>query len=196
MKTDVKKPAKRRLSRDVVANAGLELVKRDGFDHLTMKALAVQLGVTPMAIYRHVSNKSDLIDVVLDAFVRDANVCSHDSPEAEWDAWLRATYTNMYEALKNMTSLHPYLGNAPRFGPHAMDVMAQILSVLRAAGFTQQQSVNAMSILTGFMIGCAMMDSVFHQALLNANQNNKTYSSLDVGLDHIFVSLKAELSWD
>jgi len=72
MKTDVKKPAKRRLSRDVVANAGLELVKRDGFDHLTMKALAVQLGVTPMAIYRHVSNKSDLIDVVLDAFVRVA----------------------------------------------------------------------------------------------------------------------------
>ena len=193
MKIETKKTSKRRLSRDIVANAGLELVKHKSFDQLTMKALAADLDVTPMAIYRHVSNKSDLVNTVLDAFVRDVDVCNHDISETDWEEWLRATYTNMYLALKGMPSLHSYLGNAPRFGPHAMEVLSQVLGVLRTAGFDQKQAINAVSTLTGFMIGCAIMDTAFHQALLGADTSSDAHTTIDAGLDHIFSALKTQL---
>lgn len=193
MRNETKKTSKRRLSRDVVANAGLKLAQRKGFDHLTMKALAAELNVTPMAIYRHVANKSDLVNTVLDAFVRDVDVCNHDVVETDWEGWLRATYTNMYLALKSMPSLHSYLGNAPRFGPHAIEVLSQVLGVLRTAGFDQKQTVNAVSTLTGFMIGCAIMDTAFHQSLLGAEMNSSAPTTIDAGLDHIFSALEMQL---
>jgi AcrR family transcriptional regulator len=171
----------------------LELVKDKGFDSLTMKALADKLNVTPMAIYRHVSDKSDLINSVLDAFVCDVDVCNHEISNLDWKEWLRATYTNMYTSLKGMPSLHPYLGNAPRFGPNAMEVLSKILSVLRTAGFNQQQTINATSSLTGFMIGCSIMDTAFHQSLSKSQQNLYIPSTIDSGLDHIFTALSLEL---
>ena len=172
MKNSFRRITKRNLSRSIIANAGLELVKDKGFDYLTMKALADKLNVTPMAIYRHVSDKSDLINSVLDAFVCDVDVCNHEISNLDWKEWLRATYTNMYTSLKGMPSLHPYLGNAPRFGPNAMEVLSKILSVLRTAGFNQQQTINATSSLTGFMIGCSIMDTAFHQSLSKSQQNH------------------------
>lgn len=193
MNNTFRKITKRQLSRAVVANAGLELAKDKGFDYLTMKALADKLNVTPMAIYRHVSNKSDLINSVLDAFVCDVDVCNHEISNLDWKEWLRATYTNMYISLKNMPSLHPYLGNAPRFGPNAMEVLSKILSVLRTAGFNQQQTINATSSLTGFMIGCSIMDIAFHQSLSKSQQNSYITSTIDSGLDHIFTALSLEL---
>jgi len=193
MKNTYRKISKRQLSRIIVANAGLELAKDKGFGHLTMQALADKLNVTPMALYRHVSNKSDLINSVLDAFVCDVDVCNHEISNLDWKEWLRATYTNMYTALKNMPSLHPYLGNAPRFGPNAMEVLGKILNVLRKAGFNQQQTINATSSLTGFMIGCSIMDTAFYQSLSKSQQNSYIPSTIDSGLDHIFTALSLEL---
>lgn len=169
------------------------MVKREGFDHLTMKALAQELDVTPMAIYRHVANKSDLVDMVLNAFVCEVDVTNHGLAEEDWMAWLRATYTNMYRVLKDLPSLYPYLSNAQRFGPHAMEVLSRVLGVLRSAGFNQEQAVNAASTLTGFTIGCAMMDTVFHEALLGVEVRPEKISTLETGMNQIITSLSVEL---
>ena len=43
-----------------------ELVARDGFDALTMRAVAGQMGASPMALYRYFATKDELIDGMLD----------------------------------------------------------------------------------------------------------------------------------
>ena len=55
------------LSREPIVAAALELVDRDGWDALSMRRLAVELDVWPMAIYRHFSDKEDLLAAVADA---------------------------------------------------------------------------------------------------------------------------------
>jgi AcrR family transcriptional regulator len=55
-----------RLSRAAVVAAARAIVDRDGIDALTMRQVAVELGSSPMAIYRHVHDKDQLLVLLLD----------------------------------------------------------------------------------------------------------------------------------
>lgn len=52
------------MDRDGIAAAALGLADRDGLDAVTMAAVAAAVGVTPMALYRHVRDKEALLDAV------------------------------------------------------------------------------------------------------------------------------------
>ena len=68
------------LSREVVVDAALRLVDTQGFDAMTMRAVAGELGVVPMALYRHVTDKRDLVDAVLDRAMARVELPAVDSP--------------------------------------------------------------------------------------------------------------------
>ena len=50
-----------RLSKEVVVERGLALADAEGLDALTIRRLATELGVTPMALYWHFRNKEELL---------------------------------------------------------------------------------------------------------------------------------------
>ena len=155
------------LSRTIIARAGLNVARQEGVENLTMKRLAEELSVTPMAIYRHFEDKSDLIDAVLDEFVQQNDICNHEIPIEDWANWLHKTFSNMYEGLQSMPSVYPYLSSASRFGPGATKVVETTLSVLQSAGFSLQRATAAVNALNGFVIGCAIMDNAFYENIQN-----------------------------
>ena len=50
------------LSRDLVLDAGMQIVESEGIDRLTIRGLAGKLGVAATAIYWHVGDKQALLD--------------------------------------------------------------------------------------------------------------------------------------
>jgi TetR/AcrR family tetracycline transcriptional repressor len=52
----------RTLTRERILATALELADREGLEALGMRRVARELGVTPMALYRHVENRDDLVD--------------------------------------------------------------------------------------------------------------------------------------
>ena len=52
------------LSRDKITAAALRLIDREGLEALTMRGLARELEVDPMAVYRHYAGKSELVEGV------------------------------------------------------------------------------------------------------------------------------------
>ena len=50
------------LNRDRVLRAAVALADEVGFESLSMRRLAEELGVVPMALYKHVANKEELLD--------------------------------------------------------------------------------------------------------------------------------------
>ena len=54
------KPKSPKLSRDVIINAALTFLDREGWDALTINALATQLGTKGPSLYNHVSSLEDL----------------------------------------------------------------------------------------------------------------------------------------
>ena len=64
-------PAVRRvpLSRDRVLRAAVALADAAGIESSNMRKLAQELGVAPMALYKHVANKDQLLDGMVDVIV-------------------------------------------------------------------------------------------------------------------------------
>jgi AcrR family transcriptional regulator len=57
------------LSRERVLEAAVVLADREGVDGLSMRRLAAELGVVPMALYKHVANKDEMLDGMIDVVV-------------------------------------------------------------------------------------------------------------------------------
>ncbi|GLW27360.1 TetR/AcrR family transcriptional regulator [Actinoplanes regularis] len=57
------------LNRERVLRAAVELADRTGLDTLSMRNLAQELGVVPMALYKHVANKDELLDGMVDTVI-------------------------------------------------------------------------------------------------------------------------------
>ena len=151
------------LSREEILEAGLLIAKRDELTRLTMKKLAEELGVTPMAIYRHFENKAEVIDGVLDLFVRDAAVTLHEASEdaEDWRRWMLLTFGKMFTALVETPGVMPFLSTASRFGPAAMAALEAILGVLRRAGMSERQAVDIFAVMCAYTIGAAGLASAW-----------------------------------
>ena len=65
------RPPKRRapLTRERVLQAAVELADRGGIEALSMRKLGQELGVDAMALYRHVRDKDDLLDGLVEVIV-------------------------------------------------------------------------------------------------------------------------------
>jgi TetR/AcrR family transcriptional regulator, tetracycline repressor protein len=59
--------ARNRLSRELILETALGLVRRDGLDSLSMRRLAQELDVWPMGIYRYFRDKDELVEALADA---------------------------------------------------------------------------------------------------------------------------------
>lgn len=64
-------PKVRNLDAERIAEVGLAIVDERGSAALTMRAVAEQLGVTPMSLYHHVADKSGLVALVVDRVITE-----------------------------------------------------------------------------------------------------------------------------
>lgn len=84
-----------RLNRERVLRAAVDLADRHGIESVSMRILADVLGVVPMALYKHVANKEDLLEGMVDIILEEiesglgTNLEESPDPEATWPEALR-----------------------------------------------------------------------------------------------------------
>ena len=79
------------VSKEVVVAGGLAIVRSGGWDRLSLRAVAAEIGVTPMALYRHVPDAKSLRAMVLEAIVGTGPVpMSSGQLNHDLAAWARA----------------------------------------------------------------------------------------------------------
>ena len=92
-----------KLSRAAVAEHALKLADAEGLNSVTIRRLAQELGVTPMALYWHFKNKDELLLGLVDHAL--TNVRATRDPADPWQRQLRA----MVESLVDLMREHPSL---------------------------------------------------------------------------------------
>jgi AcrR family transcriptional regulator len=145
------------LSREQILKAALAIADRDALDGLTIRKLALHLGVSPMGIYRYFRNKAELIAGLVDLAAAEYNVAGHS--EADWAAWLRETFCLMRKALLAHPGVLPLLGTAASSGPNAMATMEEVLRVLRRAGLDRRSAASVFHTLISYTIGAVAIES-------------------------------------
>ncbi len=145
------------LSRPTILDAAKKIANIETVAEVTIRKLAKELDVTPMAIYRHFDNKAEILSELLDEFIREAEVLNHS--ENSWEEWIHSTYEKMLVALAAHPYFLPLLGKSLILGPSAVEVTEKVLNVLIAAGIKREHASRAFITLMNYTIGAATTQS-------------------------------------
>jgi AcrR family transcriptional regulator len=144
------------LNRERVLRAAVALADDRGADELTMRKLAKELGVEAMSLYNHVANKTDLLDGMIDIVFGEI-----DSPAAtgDWKAELRKRAVSTRAALNRHRWAIGEMEGRTTHGPNNLRLHDAVLGCLRAAGFSVEMTVRAMSVQDAYIYGFALQQS-------------------------------------
>jgi len=173
------------LTRQHFIDAALQVVAEVGVDKLSMRRVATELGVSPMAMYKHFPNKEELLAATLDAVIANADVFPDDS--LAWPAWIEQVARGMFQALCSETSWVPLLSSM-RLGAQAAAVTGAFIERLSREGFSQRQAINAYIAVLQVVIGGVCLHSSIsaeqqHQA--DSKLTPMTLSDLKEGERHL-----------
>ena len=144
------------LSRERVLRTAVALADERGVGELTMRKLAKELGVEAMSLYNHVANKDDLHDGMIDL------VFSEIEPPAaggDWKGELRKRAVSTRAALLRHRWAVGEMEGRTSHGPSNLKVHDAVLGCLRAAGFSVEMTVHAMSVQDAYIYGFALQQT-------------------------------------
>lgn len=140
----------RGLQRDRIVQRALELADEEGLDAVSFRRLAADFGVTPMALYRHVADRDDLLAAMNDVVLAEIEV-----PEQADDDWVRALRDVLRSSVTAYTR-HPaarrlsYLG---LWSPGSLALTERLVRLLTDAGFTEREGLVIIQRLSDAALG-------------------------------------------
>jgi AcrR family transcriptional regulator len=146
------------LSRDAIVEAALRVVDRDGLESTSMRRVADELGTVPSALYWHVRNKDELLQLVLDRVIGEIEL-----PEPDPERWQEQGKVVVREMRRVLTSHRDIarvtLGAIP-VGPNALRVIEWMHGLLRDAGLPDR-----VVALVGDLLGLYVGAHAFEESL-------------------------------
>lgn len=144
------------VTRDDVIHTAIQLLDEVGLDNLTLRVLAVELGISAPTLYWHVRDKRQLLDLmaeaIVDDFVRDQPPIPDD---LEW--WERiAEHTRRYyfAIIAHRDGARVIAGNRPTEA--RLPAIERYLGLWRRAGFPARESLLSIFALINYVIGSAL----------------------------------------
>lgn len=139
------------LSRDTIVRAAMTLADREGLTHLSMRALAKELGVEAMSLYHHVANKDDVLDGMVDQVFAELHLPAVGT--ATWREEMRRRCVSGREAMLR----HPWavglMDARPNAGAQTLRHHDSMVGCLREAGFSWPMVSHTMVLLDAHLYG-------------------------------------------
>src|ERR1700729_1296077 len=119
------------LTREEITTAAVALADAQGIEAVSMRALAVELGVGAASLYRYVARKDELIDLMVDAVM---GTDLKFEVRGDWREDLRS----FAHGLRAMVLRHPWMAvpsaGLRNFGPNTAQCHEQVLSAIDGLG--------------------------------------------------------------
>lgn len=161
------------ISREAVLAAALAVADEAGLESVTMHAVGRRLGVTPMALYRHVDSKNALLDGLVEALLAevtetaaaraDATAPSERpapaGPPAPWEARLVALAYAMRDTARRHPAAFPLLLTRPAVTPAARAAGDAVYAGLREAGLPADSIARAERLVSTAILGFAASEA-------------------------------------
>lgn len=139
------------LSLPQIVAAAVKLADAEGLDAVSMRRIAGELGSGAMSLYRYVSTKDDLLDLMLDE-VMGETLADIDENWTGASGILRNDLLEIGHGLRSQVHRHPWLprlmSGRPAFGPNmvrCIEIALSIFDNLDVGADTMMSSVGAMN---------------------------------------------------
>jgi AcrR family transcriptional regulator len=145
-----RRPPQAPLDRDRIVEAALAIVDRDGVEGLSIRRLAADLGASPMAVYWHVRDKAELLDLVGERVLEQIRI---PDPAGDWREQLRDVHHAMLEAVVRHPNTADLMIGRARYGRAGITLFERLLSILIGAGLDPASAFDAYQSLYLFLLG-------------------------------------------
>jgi TetR/AcrR family tetracycline transcriptional repressor len=148
---------RRPLTREAIVDAALGLLDREGLDALSMRRVATEMETGAAALYRHVANKDELLDLLLDRVIGEIEVPPPD-PE-RWTEQLKDVGRQARAVMMGHRDVvRISMGRFPA-GPNGLRVAEGLLAILRAGGLPDRLAATANHLITVVVNAFALEDA-------------------------------------
>ncbi len=143
------KPA---LSLDRIVRTAIDIADADGLHAVSMRRVAEDLGFTTMSLYRYVSGKNELLDLMMD--VAFPSLPPPNEPEEWRDGLARWARETLAAYRSRPWSLQAQVSSAP-LGPKQVAWMEWALQAMSGSGLSDDEMLEMLMVLTGYVRGHA-----------------------------------------
>ncbi len=152
------RPGRRALTREAVVARALEIGTAEGLGAVSLRRLAQELGVTPMALYRHVRDKQDLINAMTEVVLEGMDATPGIRPEMTWTERLRLEIDNYKDQIDARPLALPlsiaYNAEGP---PSFWRVLERLLAILLDAGFARREAIVLIRMISNLLAGYLLL---------------------------------------
>ncbi|WP_016698297.1 TetR/AcrR family transcriptional regulator [Actinoalloteichus spitiensis] len=135
------------LSLAKIVAAAIAVADAEGLEELSMQRVASELGYSTMSLYRYLSSKEQLIDLMV-----DAAIAAPPSAAGAPGGWRREVEI-VARALVDLYGRHPWLIraqlNTPPLGPNQLAWMEELLRALSGSGLGEEEAL----LIALFLVG-------------------------------------------
>ncbi|WP_067799069.1 TetR/AcrR family transcriptional regulator [Actinomadura formosensis] len=149
-------PRPRSLSTGKLAAAALAVIDRDGLAGLSMRAVAKELGMSTMALYRYVRDREELEGLVLDLVY--GGVDPTPPPEGPWDARIETMALRMRDAFGAHAAIVPLTLTHRHASAGSLRWGEAVTGILADAGITGPPAAIALRTLIAYIVGAIQLE--------------------------------------
>ncbi|WP_412076231.1 TetR/AcrR family transcriptional regulator C-terminal domain-containing protein [Streptomyces xanthophaeus] len=138
------------LNRERVLRAAVALADEGGIESLSMRRLAQELGVVPMALYKHVANKEQLLDGMVDAVVAEIDPPTGGS---DWKDVVRGRVLSARRALLRHRWASQVIESRTGPTPAVLEYLDSMIGTFRDGGFSVDLTHHVMHAMGSRLLG-------------------------------------------
>jgi AcrR family transcriptional regulator len=147
---DVSARPRAALTREKILRTAVALADEGGVASVSMRKVAHELDVVPMALYRHVSNKEEMLDGMVDIVVGEI-----DPPVAgaDWKVAVRERILSARRALLRHPWASRVIESRTHPTPTVLGYMDSMIAMFRAGGFSLDLTHHVMHAMGSRLLG-------------------------------------------
>lgn len=190
---EARKPGRRaRVSREQVLDAALAIADEGGLGAITMASVGARLGVEAMSLYRHIGNKEEMLDGLVDRVFAEI-VLPHDADN--WRDAMRRRAVSAHEALRR----HPWaiglMESRAQPGPATLAHHDANVAVFLRAGFSGRETTRIYNLIDSYVYGFALQEATlpFSSAEEMASMSEQMMAAVADAYPHL-AAIQRELA--
>ena len=147
------------LTRARIVDAAMRLMVDQGYDAVSMRKVAQDLGTGPASLYAHVANKKELDQLMVERAAEQMDIPQHADPE-RWQEQLKDAMREMLRVMRaNPGVARAAIGQVP-LGERALLSTEWILSILKAGNLPDQAAAWAVDLIPLYVTAVAFEETV------------------------------------
>ena len=146
------------LSREEIGAMAVRIADADGFDAVSMRRIARELGAGTMSLYHYVRSKDELLALMGDAVMGELNVPDDELSGRDW----RASLTKIAQATRRAFKSHPWIfeamGEPVQSGPSGLKHFEQSLAAVSELKVPPRERVELVLLVDDYVFGFTLRE--------------------------------------